>query len=249
MGTGFAAFNNSVPQTVNQVFGATPPISNFRINPLRQQYGSDGILYGLIQIDYLTLWNRDDGLVSGSLCVANPFINPLELTSHQLDNERSAFLVAAPLLNGSYNLNLSAYKAYAVYTAAHENTFFDQSRFYNLSTPIPINGHVNLGLSRSKHGTYAFNPDYFPITPLWVISSTYFTLNVLYATGQISLVRYLILLFIADQTFFACIIERFQDQGGITANTRTNVGELKSPLNNSGFINDPAIRNKFSFRF
>lgn len=247
-GTGFASFNNSLPQTVSQVFGATPPISNFRVTPLRHQTGRDGILYGLIQIDYLTLWNRDDGLVSGNLCVGNPFINPLELGSHPLDNERSAFLVAAPVLNGSYNFNPAAYKIYSVFTAAHENTFFDQSRFYNLMSPIGFNSHVVLGLSRSKHATYAFNPDYFPLFPAYIIVATYFTLYTLFITGQISELEYLIYSFLADQAFFACVIERFHDQGGAFANSKINVGELKVPLNNSIFIQDTGIRNKLNMR-
>lgn len=43
-------------------------------------------------------------------------------------------------------------------------------------------------------------------------------------------------LFLADQAFFECAVERFQEQGGVYANTKINVGELKAPINNSGFI-------------
>ncbi len=141
-GTGFARFNNSVPQTVSQVFGPTPPISHFRVKPLGFATRNDGVRYGLIQLDYLTLWNKDDGLVSGSLCIGNPFINLLELLSHNLDNERSALLVAAPVSNSTYNPNLQDYKIYEVYTAAHEDTFFDHSIYINLSTPVSFNNHI-----------------------------------------------------------------------------------------------------------
>ena len=223
-------------------------ISYFRVTPLRLQYGNDGVQYGLIQLDYLTLWNRDDGLVSGSFCVGNPFINPLDLTNHILDNERSALLVAAPVSNGSYNLNLQAYKVYSIYTAAHENAFFDQSRFINLSTPVAINNHILLGLARSKHGTYTFNPNNFPLFPAYIIAATYYSLYLLYSNGQIGWVQYLTYLFLADQAFYACVVERFQEQGGIYANTRINVGELRNPINNSGFIQDPSIRNKLNTR-
>lgn len=247
-GTGFATFNNSVPQTVSQVFGPTPPISYFRVTPLRQQYGQDGILYGLIRIDYLTLWNRDDGLVTGNLCIGNPFINPLELGGHPLDNERSAFLVAAPVINGKYNPTPQAYRTYSFYTAAHESTFFDQSRMFNLFTPLQFDRHVWLALSRSKHATYTFNPNNFPVFPLWVIVATYAYLAYLYATGQISFVKYLIFLFFADQAFFECSVERFQDQGGTFSNSRINVGELKRTINNSAFINDTQLRNKLNTR-
>lgn len=249
-GTGFARFNNSVPQTVSQVFGSTPPISHFRVKPLGFFNRNDGIQYGLIQIDYLTLWNKDDGLAGGSgLCILNPLVVPLELTSHNLDNERSALLVAAPLSNSTYNLNLQNYKLYEVCTAAHEGTFFDQSRYYNLTTPYPIDSHIKLALSRSKHGTYAFNPNLVRLFPQYVIYGTYSDINFLYSNGIINYYEYLAYLFVADQTFLYCIVERFQDQGGVFANTRINIGELNQPLNGSNFIKDTELTNKLNRLF
>lgn len=245
-GTGFASFFNSVPQAVDQVFGSTPPISNFRVTPLGFFSRNDGIQYGLIQIDYLTLWNKDDGLVSGGFCIGNPFINPASFGNHALDNERSAILVAAPLSNSTYNLNIQDYKIYEVFTAAHEETFFDQSRYYNLSTPFPFDSHIKLGLSRSKHATYTFNPDGFPILPRYVIFDVYSRIYSLYYSGQIGYGTYLAYLFAADQTFFRCIVESFQNQGGTYANTRINIGELSLPSNGSNFIQDVELSNKLN---
>lgn len=248
-GTGFARFNNSVPQTVSQVFGPTPPISHFRVKPLGFFSRNDGIQYGLIQINYMTLWNRDDGSVGSPYCLYDPIIDVSSLGSHNLDNEYSAILVAAPLVNSTYDSNLQNYKIYEVFTSAHQGTFFDQSRYYNLSTPYPFGSHINLALSRSKHATYAFNPDYFPITPLYVINSVYWEIDSKYYNGIISYNTYLIYLFLADQTFFACGVERFQDQGGIFANTRINVGELNQPINNSNFIKDIELSNQLNRLF
>lgn len=247
-GTGFATFNNSVPETVNQVFGATPPISYFRVTPLRLQYGNDGIPYGLIQIDYFTLWNRDDGLVSGGLCIVPFIVN--QLGSHPLDNERSAILVAAPIVNGTYDLNPQAYKVYNLYTAAHEDTFFDHSYFFNIIPARDFNNHILLGLSRSKHSTYVYNPNNHPLFPQYVINATYSSIYLdYYYYHRISYLTYLSYLLLADQLFYECVIEKFQDQGGTYANTRINIGEANNPINNAGFIRDPAISDKFNFHF
>lgn len=76
-GTGFATFNNSVPQAISQEFGPTPPISHFRVKPLGfyNRTNGNGIRYGLIQINYHTLWNKDDGLVGSPYCIVDPIID------------------------------------------------------------------------------------------------------------------------------------------------------------------------------
>ena len=250
VGTGFARFNDSVPQTVSQVFGSTPPISHFRVKPLGFFYrGNNGVQYGVIQINYHTLWNKDDGLVGSPYCIYDPILDLASLGNHEKDNEYSALLVAAPLVNSTYDSNLQNYNLYEVYTAAHEDTFFDQSRYYNLQTPYPFDSHIQLALSRSKHGTYVFNPDYFPLTPTYVINSVYWEIDYKYYNGIISYTTYLIYLFLADQTFFACGVERFQNQGGVFANTRINVGELNQPINSSSFIKDIQLSNQLNQLF
>lgn len=197
----------------------------------------------------MTLWNRDDGPAGSPYCIFEPIIDVTSIGGHNLDNEYSVILVAAPIVNSTYDSNLQNYKLYEVYTAAHEGTFFDQSRYYNLQNPYPFNSHIKLGLSRSKHSTYVFNPNYFPITPQYVIVSAYASVTAAYNNGSINYYKYLAILAILDSTFYGCIVERFQDQGGVYANPRINVGELTQPINGSSFINDTQLSNQLSRYF
>lgn len=255
-GTGFATFGNFVPQTVQQSFGSVPPISNFRVKPLGFRTDANGNQWGFVQLDYLTLWNRDDGLAIGGLCetglsvslgLAGYSISQIlpAITDHALDNERSAVLIAAPTIRSNrYNLNPQAYKAYLFFTAAHEDTFTDQSWLIAPSQPVPAGLHIELGFSVSKHGTYTFNPDYLPLVPGYVMFATYATLDFLYFYGYISYWEYLSYLFLADTTYFTCLVDRFHEQGGVFAVTRINVGDVNIPLNNSNFIRDTELTTK-----
>lgn len=252
-GTGFATFHDSLPQRVQQVFGPVPPISNFRVTPVGVL--SNGL--GVLEIDYLTLWNRDDGTPIGFTCVLG--LNTLtrligvnadrifgSIGAHELDNERSAVLVAAPTVNGVHNTDPGAYYLYDVYTAAHECTFVSKNRFQAPNSPQPAGSHVLLALSRSKHATYTFNPAGLPIVPAYIIIATYVTIRFLYQTGRISFFRYLVFRYLADITFFHCFVEHFQNQGGRFADPRTNVGEVARPINQSGFIGGGEIGTKLN---
>lgn len=257
-GTGFATFGNFVPQTVQQVFGSVPPISNYRVKPVGFRTDANGNQLGYLQLDYLTLWNRDDGLILGwfcEMCLSNSLdlagfsISDIvsALTDHRLDNERSAVLIAAPVSGPNiYNLDPQAYKAYQFFTVAHEDTFTEVRIRIFPNQPVPAGRHIELGLSLSKHGTYPFNPDYFPILPSYIIISTYLMLDFLLAVGIIHYDEYLIYLFMADTAYFTCVVEHFQDQGGMFAATRINVGDVNNPINNSGFIQDTELRKKLS---
>jgi hypothetical protein len=68
-GTGFATFGDYLPQTVQQVFGPVPPFSYFRVQTLGVG-SAGGVPVGVMRLDYLTLWNRDDGLDVSGYCVA-----------------------------------------------------------------------------------------------------------------------------------------------------------------------------------
>lgn len=189
----------------------------------------------------------------GSLCTsltAGLGLSLDELTSHVLDNERSAILVAAPVgVSNIYNTNPAEYKAYQFFTGAHEDTFFDTSLSFAANPAVGYGLHIELGLARSKHGTYPFNPQGLPLFPDYVIYSTYSTIELLYYYGEINWYTYLSLLYAADTVFFACVVEQFQDQGGTYAGTRINVGELNTPINNSGFIQDPQLTQKLQKYF
>lgn len=245
-GTGFATFYDWVPQTVAQVFGPVPPISYFRVKPVG--FGTDGAgtPVGILRLDYLTLWNRDDGFDLFGVCGAavdlvESLIGIDFLTGgHPLDNERSAALVAAPVPEpGVYNTDPGSYQLYSYYTAAHEGMFGgDNSTYYSFNPPVPAYNHIELGLSRSKHATYTFNPDLHPVIWPEIMSLTYFTIDSLYFSGVIDDLTYLAFLYLADEAFFACLVEHFSEQGGFYAQTRIDVGEPGQPINGSGFIQD-----------
>ncbi len=73
-GTGFATFQDTVPMTVQSVYGSTPPISYYRVEPsdyIDVQYDPNlqqYVYHRYFRIDYLTLWNEDDGLVGTITC-------------------------------------------------------------------------------------------------------------------------------------------------------------------------------------
>lgn len=252
-GTGFSLFYDSPTQEISQTFGSTPPISHYRVKPLRYEYGTDGVLYGLIQIDYLTLWNKDDGLNIGSLCSTLLPVIGISLDGlgpHRFDNERSATLVAAPVVNNSFNPDISAYNAYEFFTAAHEDTpLVDQSLLFYPNYPVSFGLHINLGLSKAKHSTYPFNPNYKPIIQDDVIYLTYAGIDFAYLYGEIDYESYLAYLYIADIVFFTCAVEHFNEQGGIYSGTRINVGDVSNPINGSSFIQSTQLSNKFQKQF
>lgn len=192
-GTGFATFKNSVPQSVLRNYAPAPVISHYRVTPLG--FGRDRTTnqrYGVIRLDFLTEWNRDDGPAIGADCLALSAglgLSLDELGAHALDNERSAILVAAPDAGYyQYNVDHRVYKAYDFYLAAHEGIFpFDHSDYYAPDNPWAIGNHPVLYLSKSKHATYGFNPHRFPMVNNAIIAETYFLIRQLYVTGQISL--------------------------------------------------------------
>lgn len=263
-GTGFATFLDQVPQTVAQTFGPLPPRSYFRVTPLGFAT-INGRQFGFIEIDYLTLWNRDDGLIIGNFCRDSlPVLAGLagltaaELAdgfdAHRLDNERSGFLVAAPTTSpNTFNPDAGSYGAYSVFFSAHEGTFTDHSQYFTVvdaAHPLPPGNHVQIWLSRSKHASYPSNPNGNPLTPTPIIDATYATLSFLLAIGEIDPITYLEWIFRADDAFFSCLVEHFTEQGGSIAQPRINLGEINAPLNGSSFIDDPepglGLLNKLS---
>lgn len=231
--------------TVANTLGAAP-YSYYHVTPLGIAYDRSGNPFYAIRADYLTLWNADGGLIGGGAgCFYSYFgldnaINAL--TSHDLDAERSVMLLAAPAVNGGINPNVNAYGIYTLYTAAHEGTFFDQSEYLDFSSPVPAGNHAQLTLSLSKHSTYAFNPNFYPITPAWFIVATNEALLDAYLAGYLNIIEYSIIAAAADATFFGCLVERFGDTGGHFPSARTNVGEVSHPINNSHFIQDNSSR-------
>src|SRR2546429_3368593 len=116
--------HDALPISPVQVSGPVPPISYFRVLPLGFATDVNGTPVGVLRLDYLTLWNRDDGLKLGGICgtavglVDDLLRTDLRLPRHDLDNERSAILGAAPVpAPGVVNADPHAYAAYSFYTA------------------------------------------------------------------------------------------------------------------------------------
>jgi hypothetical protein len=133
------------------------------------------------------------------------------------------------------------------YTAGHEGTFTDTSAYFVPSQPVPAGPHINLALSRAKHATYTFNPDFYPLLPTWFIGSVYSTIDFLWISQVIKDPwLYLALLALADGVFFLCFVEHFTDMGAWFADPRINVGEPGRPINGSSFIADPDLAPKLT---
>jgi hypothetical protein len=252
----FARFGDFVPQVPIQGFGPNP-VSHFRVQPLGWARDGAGLLYSFARIDYLTLWDNDNGLDFGFFCDFNlaltadfggfAFLQLLDqLSSHPLDNERSAALVAARVEDFYFNPNANEYKAYDYFLSAHENTISDQSIFIAPPHPLPADSHVFLALSRSKHGTYEGNPDGLQLVPFWLQFAIYEAIEFAFAVGFIDFWTYQTYLNSADNAFSNCIVERFSDIGGQFANPRINVGEPNTPINGSGFIRANELLNKLN---
>jgi hypothetical protein len=258
--TGFARFADAPTQAVVELRSnpPVPPISHFRVQPLGFGTTNTGQQVSVLRVDYLTLWNWDDGLDITSACRADlifvgGFIGfnasmILEgLQAHEIDNERSAALLAAPVpAPGVFNTDPWAYSAYSYYTAGHEGTFTDTSAYFDPSQPVPAGWHINLAHSRAKHATYTFNPDFYPLIPAWLINLSYATVQYLYDTYQIDWWYYLALLALLDGVFFLCFVEHFTEMGGYFADPRINVGEPGRPINGSSFIADGRLAPKLT---
>jgi hypothetical protein len=237
-GNSFVTYGSNQSE-VTQYFGPNP-LSYFRVKPMGHTHNAWGQLVSVLQIDYLTLWDWDGGMVTGGACFGIGGSG-----SHSIDNERSAALVAAPVGDYSYNFDPWAYAAYAYYTAAHEETFLNKSRYHNIGySPVPAGWHLNLALGWSKHATYTFNPDFLPLIPDWLIYSIissidYWCYDWTFWDGvDWQDLACLAAMFVAYNSLYGCAVERFIDQGGRFADPRINVGEPGSPMNGAGFIHD-----------
>lgn len=253
----FATFYNFPPLRVAQTWGPYP-LSHYRVKPLG--FISDpatGQQYCALKIDYMTLWDRDNGLIGNpSLCGLAVEVFDRLKAAHEFDVERSAVLVYAPTTAlDQINYNVSAYGARLYYTAAHEGeSLVDRSLLiYVVGAPMPAYSHISLALSRSKHATYPFDPDGMPLLPASLISAV---LDAIYLTclrgfGNgfgLGDVICLAALYEAYRAFFGCATEKWTNIGGRYANPVFNVGEPTvpnvsgTPLSCCLFIEDDSVR-------
>lgn len=259
-GTGLALFqDSSTMQQPIQVFPTSgPPVvtSYFRVTPLTAVGGN-----GYLQIDYLTLWNRDDGLPVHSACLTDIDIfdflgiwSPSFVSSigdHELDNERSAIRIVAPLTaSGGFNLDPTAYRADRVFTAAHEDTPVDRSDFQHVDPPRGPVAHFAEFLSLSKHGTYLFWPHgLVSLLPGRAVAAIYGGVSAACRFTSPSTCD--LLFYIADEIVFDCLVEKHAPQGWVLARSdlRVNVGEPGRPLPGGSFIETPELRLKLRKKF
>src|SRR5262245_9219961 len=184
---GFSRFKDQPTplEAINPPERQRPPLVHARVAGLGGK-SEGGVLYGYLRVDYLTLWNRDSGYDPDFLCenASGPFLG-LARKEHENDVERSAALVAAPVVwtdgRATYNPDPAAYRAFYQFTTAHEDyAGTRESRTYRVVPPSAPGDHASLRvyLSKSKHGTYAFNPDghtvLIPELRLLVYGATYF---------------------------------------------------------------------------
>jgi hypothetical protein len=248
----FATFVDQPTLAIASVGPTTPPIAHYRVVPLGYATSQTGAKFGVIQIDYLTVWSNDSGLEAGFGCVAALGLLGLALDglgNHSFDEERSSVLVLAPAegtpARPQLSTNPASYRAHLFYTAAHEGVVpFDHSVF--IRPDAPLDSGIQLWLSHRKHSTYHFNPNKFPIFREEIIALVYATINDLYASGTIDDLTYAALVGAADNAFFDCVVERFREQGGTFATPLTNVGEPAQPINGCGWINDSRIAAKLT---
>lgn len=273
----YSTFHDMVPQTVKDRFGQNP-VLYYRVTPLYIRYNPYRYMYeSFIRIDYLTLWDHDSGLPDSECDIAPPFDSLIEgFGPHDIDNERSALLVSAPVFDPynawGFNLDANQYSALSVFTAAHENTFTDQSAYHNFpANPIWPGNHIELWHSLWKHATYTSNPNFHALIPEYIIFTEFFFIgyfffdfynpfcNDPYSFWDFGLdcpngdpwsspyfYLYLAAIYYTVVITFGCAVERFYEQGGQFANPRINVGEPFQPINGSSFIldNTYALYNK-----
>ncbi len=258
-GTGLSLFQDrpdaEVPRQVFPTSGPPVATSYYRVTTLGKVNGR-----GYLQIDYLSLWNRDDGLPLTPACGTD--INLLSffgiwssafavnLPGHSLDNERSAVRIFAPLVGGAYSTDSNAYRIDKVFTAAHEDTIIDRSDLQSVSPPRGPVAHPVMFLSLGKHGSYLFWPHgLVSLLPGFAVASIYG--GVTTACFFVSPSTCDLLFFIADEVVFDCIVEKHVPQGWVLARSdlRTNVGEVSRPLPGGNFILVTDLRNKLQKRF
>jgi Ricin-type beta-trefoil lectin domain len=261
-GTGRADFRDQVPQTELQVYDSIPPRQHYRVKPLGFT-NSGGQQYSWLRLDYLTLWNRDDGLaalLSGG-CLGHDLLDMLVgvvglrrllsqyLFAHPIDNERSIILAYAPTSGSQINLNPAAYTARILYTAAHEEGPLDNS--YLVLINDPPNHHRLVTETLQKHATYPFYPiNGYPLLPTWALAAMYAFIDTLAWFGLIGPYLADYLFYLVDVAYYGCIVERHYDIGYFWwPATAVNVGEPGRPAPGYRFIDDAKLARKFVYPF
>jgi hypothetical protein len=265
---GFTRFADQAElQATGPVLRQQPPLVHSRMAGLGGRWES-GTLYGYLRADYLTLWNKDTGYDISALCTATlgvPGLGaliPLLFNGHANDPERSATLLAAPVVwqdgQARFNPDPSAYLARYQFTTAHENFYATaESRLYQVNPPAPPGDHASLGLylAKSKHGTYAFNPDGHEViitlaqvsfVAIASIATIAITIDDIFANRPVSFRHAVLLSVVLIVTVIVedCFTESFTEQGGAVPTDPLNVGEPSQALPGFAFAAGNEVRAK-----
>lgn len=256
--TGLSLFQDrsdeAVPTEVFSTWWPPTATSYYRVTPL-------GVVgdRSYLQIDYFSLWNRDDGLVLNGACFSDidildffgiwsPAFGSILIGGHSFDHERSAVRLVAPAAGGGFNMDPSAYRLDRFFTAAHEDTFWDHSDFYTINPPTGPEVHYGLYMSLSKHGTYGYWPHGLPLLPFPAIAAIYDSLDLLcyFWPDWCGSFYYL-----ADEVIFDCVTEKHIPQGWILArdDLRVNLGEVEHPLPGGNIIRFSDLSDQVRKRF
>ncbi len=254
---GFSRFADQPELHAGPVLRQQPPLVHTRVTGVGGRW-EGGVLNGYIRADYLTLWNRDSGYDTPAPCrLFTRWFDP-----HDNDVERSALLLAAPVVwsdgRPRYNPDPAAYRAYYQFTTAHEDfPLTSEDRFLRINPPSPPDDHASLTLylSKSKHGTYPFNPDGHEV----IVEAVRVTLFV--TTAELALVtliediigpfqvnrtRLIVLsaFLVATAFFETCLTESFTEQGGTVPTDPLNLGEDRHPLPGFTFAAHGEVKGK-----
>jgi hypothetical protein len=256
-GVGFTRFADQPNLQAGPFLRQQPPVVHTRVTGLGGVWDA-GVLYGYIRADFLTIWNSDTGFDTGPICSAIEGILPHET----YDVERSALLLAAPVVwtdgRPRYNSDPASYRANFQFTTAHEGfPVTSESRLYRVNPPaLPgDHGSLRLYLSKSKHGTYAFNPDGHEViiqeVRFTLITTTIFADLVVFIDdilggGQLNRAALItsVVLLIATVIVETCFTEEFSEQGGIVPTDPLNMGEHRRPLPGFTFAAYGKVREK-----
>ncbi len=257
---GFTRFADQSELQPGPVLRQQPPLVHTRVTGVGGRT-EDGVLHGYLRIDYLTIWNLDTGYDNDPICT---LINSAFLLKHghPIDVERSALLVAAPVVwsggHPHYNSDPANYRAFFQFTTAHEDfplTFAD--RFLKLNQPSAPGDHGSLALflAKSKHGTYPFNPDghnvlvtefQFVFVEAFFIDLVLFVDDVFFGGGEPLRARRIVtaVLLLAVVVTQDCFTESFTEQGGTVPTDPLNIGEHRQPLPGFSWAAHGDVRQK-----
>lgn len=269
-GTGFSLFKDKPPMEVLWVEDQTSkqiPLVYYRVTPsdfIEEVLDQDNqpAYYRYFRIDYLTLWNRSDGVPGWGSCPAatgidnqmliayigsfpaidSDFLPAVQaLQPYEVDTENSAVLLAAQVRgpeDREIPSSVAGYRAVRFYATAHgrapQGYTTNASTTYTPDSPLPSNSHIELYLAQGTHATYFYNPEGRRNFDEGLADYMYDYLDAV-ESGSPDYSKHLSWV---ENFFYSCTADHFVDQGPAELVLRMNVGELAKPTPGNHFIQD-----------